>query len=277
MRGEQTTVARPVRKEGVGLHTGERCAVSLLPAAPDAGIVFTCAAGEEIAAAAEHVADTDRGTTLGRAEARVGGVEHLMAALYGMEVDNVRVEVEGPEVPACDGSAREWVEALRQAGRRNLGVRREVRRLGAPVWVEGAGGWAMAAPGRGGLSLGVGVEFAGTVAGRQTLWVRLTRGVFARDLAAARTFVEIKDLEGLRARGLAQGGGPENALAFGPEGYSGPLRFPDEVVRHKVLDLVGDLALCGWRFEGQVVAVRPSHGLNVALARALRESFAGRE
>ena len=152
---------------------------------------------------------------------------------------------------------------------------RPVKRLREAIWVEEGASWAMAAPARGGVSLAVEVDFAGTVVGKQRLWMRLTRRQFARELAPARTFVDMKDLEGLRARGLARGGGQENAFAFGPEGYSGPLRFPDEVVRHKALDMVGDLALCGSRFEGLVVAVRPSHKLNVALALALRGMFLG--
>jgi UDP-3-O-acyl N-acetylglucosamine deacetylase len=232
-----------------------------------------CGPSGEVEATAEHVVSTLRGTTLGRGEARVGSVEHLMAALYGMGVDNVRVEVNGSELPACDGSARDWVEALMSAGRSQLGVARQVKRLREAVWVEDGASWAMAAPASGGPSLAVEVDFAGTVVGKQRLWMRLTRGRFMRELASARTFVDMKDLEGLRARGLARGGGQENAFGFGSEGYSGPLRFPDEVVRHKALDMVGDLALCGARLEGLVVAVRPSHKLNVALALALRRVF----
>jgi len=119
------------------------------------------------------------------------------------------------------------------------------------------------------------VEYEGTAAGRQGLWMRLSRGEFMRELAPARTFALEEEVEALRARGLARGGSADNAFAVGVESYSGPLRFADEVVRHKMLDLVGDLALCGERFEGQVTAVRPSHRLNVELARALRARFLG--
>ncbi len=272
-RAEQTTLARPVSKDGVGLHTGQQCAVTILPAAPDAGIVFVSDAGEEIPAAVEHVLDTDHGTTLGTAQTRVRSVEHLMAALYGMGVDNARIELAGPEVPACDGSAMEWVRLVRRAGRASLGVTRKVLGLAEPVWVDAQPGWGVVLPARGALSLAVAVDFSGTVVGRQTLFLRLTRTGFIREMAPARTFVALKDLDELRARGLAQGGTSENALAFGPEGYSGPLRFPDEVVRHKALDLLGDLALCGCRFAGQVVAVRPSHRLNLALAAVLRKEL----
>jgi UDP-3-O-[3-hydroxymyristoyl] N-acetylglucosamine deacetylase len=274
-RGEQVTIARSVTKEGIGLHTGERCRATLVPAEANAGIVFVLGEGEVVPATSDHAVRGERGTGLGRGEARVGSVEHVLAALYGMQVDNVRVEVEGPEVPACDGSAREWVAALREAGRRRQGEPREVRRLGEAVWAGSGDAWAVAAPGNGGLSLAVGVEYEGTAAGRQGLWMRLSRGEFMRELAPARTFALEEEVEALRARGLARGGSADNAFAVGADSYSGPLRFADEVVRHKMLDLVGDLALCGERFEGQVTAVRPSHRLNVELAGALRARFLG--
>ena len=274
-QGEQVTVAQPVSKEGIGLHTGELCRVTLLPAVSDAGIVFVLGSGEAVPGTADHVVDDERATALGRGQARVRSVEHLLAALYGMQVDNISVKVEGPEAPACDGSAREWVDLLRRAGRRRLGAARQVRRLREAVWVGDGNAWAVAAPARGGLSLAVGVEYEGTAAGRQALWIRLSRGEFMRELAPARTFALREELEALRAKGIARGGSAENAFAVGRDGYSGPLRFPDEVVRHKMLDLVGDLALCGERFEAQVTAVRPSHRMNVELARALRARFLG--
>lgn len=270
--GEQTTLARPVSKRGVGLHTGMESSVTLRPAEANAGIVFV--SGAEIPARAEHVVGTDRGTTLGLGEARVQTVEHLLAAIYGMGVDNVRVEVEGPEVPACDGSAREWVALLEQAGRRSQGQRRARGELRESVWVVEEGYWAMALPAER-LGIAVGIDFPGTVVGRQAVWVELSAGRFAEELAPARTFAFLEELEGLRAAGLAKGGGAENAFGIGPEGYSGPLRFPDEVVRHKALDLVGDLALCGSRLAAQVIAVRPSHRGNVALARALAAALGG--
>jgi len=250
--------------------------VSLLPAEPDAGIAFVIGR-RAIPARADYVVDTQRGTTLGTRAARVGCVEHLMAALYGMEIDAVQVEVEGPELPACDGSAAEWVKVLRKAGVARLGAKRDVRRLRRGVWAADGAAWAMAGPGGDGLSLAVGVEFENTVAGKQALWLRLNRRSFARELAPARTFVLEGELEALRNRGLAKGGSAENAFAVGADRYSGPLRFEDEVVRHKALDVLGDLALCGRRFRGHVVAVRPGHRANVALARALSAEFDGGE
>ena len=269
----QTTIARSVSKEGIGLHTGAQCLLRLLPAEANAGIVFVSEEGVEIPALAGYVAATERATSLGLGQARVHTVEHLLAALYALGVDNVRVELTGPEVPACDGSARDWAALVGHAGLRRQGAVRRVWSLRRPVWVGEGDWWAMALPAAR-FAVAVGVEFAGTVAGRQSLWLAVTPGRFASELAPARTFALARELEAVRAAGLAQGGGPENAFAVGPEGYSGPLRFPDEVARHKALDLVGDLALCGYRFRGQVVAVRPRHGGNVALAGALRSALA---
>jgi UDP-3-O-[3-hydroxymyristoyl] N-acetylglucosamine deacetylase len=272
---EQTTIARPVIKRGIGLHTGAGCAVSLQPAERDAGVVFATESGAIIPATPDHVVETQRGTALGAGGATVGCVEHLMAALYGLGVDNVHAEVTGPELPACDGSAREWVELLQEAGIALLGVSKPIGRLSAPVWAGEEPAGAVAIPGGRGLGLAVSVDYEGTVARHQSLWLRLTPRRFAKHLAPARTFAMDRELQALQNAGLAKGGSEANAFVVGPGGYSGPLRFEDEVVRHKALDLVGDLALCGWRFDGVVVAVRPSHRTNVALARALRAHFLG--
>lgn len=268
-RAEQMTVARPVIKEGIGLHTGADCALTLRPAESDAGIIFVCGSGVEVPATVENVVESERCTALGRGAARVLGVEHLLGTLYALGVDNARVEVKGPEVPACDGSAREWVSLVREAGLSRLGAPRREISLRAAVWAGEGAAWAVATPARG-LWLAVGVQFDDTVVGRQTLALSLTEESFEAELAPARTFARREELEALRAAGLAKGGGAENAFAVGPEGYSGPLRFPDEVVRHKALDLVGDLALCGWRLEAYVTAIRPGHRTNVELARKIR-------
>lgn len=271
---EQTTLAQAITQHGIGLHTGASASVSLLPAAPDTGIVFVTSSGAEIPALADFVVGTERATTLGRGNECVRAVEHLMAALYMAGIDNARVEVDGPEAPACDGSAREWVSLIRRAGKRRLGAARETRSLEAPVWSADGDSWHVALPAKAGLSVGVAVDYSATVAGRQTLWLAHAARRFARDLAPARTFAFEDEIEQLRSSGLARGGGAENAFTVGRDGYSGPLRFPDEVARHKVLDLIGDLALCGLRFGAQVIAVRPGHRSNVALAKALRAALA---
>jgi UDP-3-O-acyl N-acetylglucosamine deacetylase len=270
---EQTTLARAVTKRGVGLHTGAEASLSLLPAAPDSGLVFVTETGVQIPAIADSVVSTERATALGLGDSQVRAVEHVLAALYGMGIDNARLELEGPEVPACDGSAKEWVLLLREAGRRRLARPRRTTSLPAAVWAGEGGGWAMALPARAGLSLAVAVDFSDTVAGRQAIWLPSAPRRFAAELAPARTFAFEHELEQLRAAGLARGGAAGNAFTVGREAYSGPLRFPDEVVRHKALDLMGDLALCGHRLGAQVVAVRPGHRTNVALAKAIRAAL----
>jgi len=268
----QTTVARPVTKVGIGLHTGERGTVSLLPARADAGVALVLGSGVEVPANVDWVVDTERGTTLGRDGLLVRGVEHLLAALWALGVDNARIAVDGPEAPACDGSAREWVALIGQAGKKALEAPRRVLALPHPVWAGGERAWALALPARS-SSLAVLVEYAGTAAARQTLWAPLTARRFASDLAPARTFCLQEEYQALLAAGLAKGGSLDNAFVVEANGYSGPLRFPDEVVRHKALDLVGDLSLCGCRFAAQVVAIRPSHRLNIELAGGIRAAL----
>jgi UDP-3-O-[3-hydroxymyristoyl] N-acetylglucosamine deacetylase len=265
----QTTLARPVSKEGIGLHTGAVSALTLVPAAPNAGIVFVCPSGEEVAALADQVTSTARATALGRGGARAASVEHLLSALYGLGIDNVRVELHGEEVPACDGSAQEWVALIRRAGVRRLAARRRRVALREAVWVSEKDSWAVALPGAR-FTLAVGVDYGDPVVGRQELWLPVTPARYARDLAPARTFAFEHEVEALLAAGLARGGSEENALVVGPTGYSRPLRFPDEAVRHKAADAVGDLALCGFRLAAHVVLVRPSHRVCVMLARELQ-------
>ena len=274
----QTTLARPVSTEGLGLHTGRSASLSLLPTDPGAGLVFHCG-GVAIPATAEHVVGTRRCTTLGRGEARVMTVEHLLSALYGMGVDNARIEIEGEEVPAGDGSAKGWVELIRRAGVKRLDSPRRPLAPAEAVWVAdgqadtagSAQGWAVAIPGPR-LALAVGVDFGDATVGQQQLWLPVTPAHYARDLAPARTFAFAHEVEALREAGLAQGGTADNAVVVQPEGYSVPLRFPDEIVRHKAMDAVGDLALCGSRLRAQVVLVRPSHRLVTQLALALRKA-----
>jgi UDP-3-O-[3-hydroxymyristoyl] N-acetylglucosamine deacetylase len=269
---EQTTVARPVTKNGIGLHSGATCAVTLMPAAPDAGIVFVSEAGVEIPATVDYVVAVDHAVTLGREGERISTVEHLLAAIWAVGPTNVRVQVKGPEAPACDGSAKEWVELLQEAGRRQQGTALKSQSLPRAIWAGEGDSWALAAPSSH-LALGVGVEYEGTAAGRQTFWVKLTRGQFASELAPARTFALEHEYDQLRQAGLANGGSADNAFLVGQDGYSGPLRFPDEVARHKALDLTGDIALCGFAVKMHITAIRPGHRMNVALARAIRSAI----
>ncbi|MDW8103377.1 MAG: UDP-3-O-acyl-N-acetylglucosamine deacetylase [Armatimonadota bacterium] len=269
----QHTLQRPVCVEGVGMHTGKRCRVTVKPAEENAGIVFHLA-GECIPALAEYVVSTDRCTTLGRDGVRVMTVEHLLSALVGTGIDNAHIEVEGEEIPVLDGSATPWVERFLDAGLCEQRAPRQRFQLVRPVSVMAGdrGIWAMPHPER--LLIAT-VHYSHPLVGTQVAWFALDKIDYREEIAPARTFGFWEEVESLLARGRALGGSLDNALVIFPDRYSASLRFPDEVLRHKVLDLLGDLALVGVQVEALFVAVKPSHTLNTAFAMALRQTILG--
>jgi UDP-3-O-[3-hydroxymyristoyl] N-acetylglucosamine deacetylase/3-hydroxyacyl-[acyl-carrier-protein] dehydratase len=270
----QKTISRPGEFAGTGLHTGAAVRMRILPGAVDSGAVFRrvdLAGSPEVRAAIDQVVGTDRGTTIGEGEARVHTVEHLLAAVSSAGIDNIVVEIDGPEPPAADGSAREFVDLLRAAGETEQDG--PVRRL-APkesFSVQDGDAQYVVAPSDG-YDVSATIQFDHPPIGRQFASFRITPEAFARELAPARTFGFLSEVETLRARGLAQGGSTQNALVLTEAGLieGTELRFPDEFARHKVLDIVGDLALLGARIDAHIVATRPSHRGNVALAREIR-------
>lgn len=270
------TIARPVTIRGTGIHTGSEATVTLAPAErPGAGVVFLVrpsgGAVQEIPARASNVSDTARCTVLGGpGGASVSTVEHLLSALAGSGVTDCRVEVEGPEIPIGDGSASFWVEAIGEAGITPLGGAVEPLTLAEPILLAGANGAFVAAFPSESPRFTVAVTFAHPLVGTQVARFDPARGdAYAAAIAPARTFGFIEEVEALRAAGLARGGSFENALVIYPDRYSTPLRLPDEPARHKLLDLIGDLALAGRPLVADVVAVRPSHRLNTDFARVL--------
>jgi UDP-3-O-[3-hydroxymyristoyl] N-acetylglucosamine deacetylase/3-hydroxyacyl-[acyl-carrier-protein] dehydratase len=269
----QKTIATPQELSGVGLHTGTTARMRLLPGAPDTGVVFrrTDVAGSpEIEATASRVVSTDRGTTLGVDGAEVHTVEHLLAAIAGSGVDNLVVELDGPEVPIADGSSRAFVELIERAGAEEQDAAARAISLAEPLSLTVGDSSYVVTPAKE-FDVSATVEFDHPLIGRQFSSYRIDRESFAGQIAPARTFGFEHEVEALRARGLAQGGSVENALVLTEEGLhpGSELRFPDEFARHKVLDLVGDLALLGARLRGHVVAQRPSHRGNVALAKEI--------
>ena len=271
MSAPARTIARPVTIRGTGIHTGEEAVVTLAPAErPGAGVVFVVG-GQEIPARASNVADTARCTVLGRPNgASVATVEHLLSALSGSGITDCRVAVEGPEIPIGDGSAGLWIEALAGAGIAVPGEEVAPLLLEEPVVLAGANGAFIAAFPAHSLRMTVAVTFAHPLVGTQVARFDPARGEdYATQIAPARTFGFIEEVEALRAAGLARGGTLENAVVVYPDHYSVPLRFPDELARHKLLDLIGDLALVGRPLIADVVAVRPSHRLNTDFARVL--------
>lgn len=270
---KQCTLREAVSIEGVGVHTGKRCRVTVKPADENTGIAFYVD-GQMIPALAEYVLSTDRCTTLGADGVRVMTVEHLLSALAGTGVDNARIEVEGEEIPVLDGSAAPWVQRFYTVGLQEQSAQRQRIRLTRPVSVIAGdrGIWAMPHPER---LLITTVHYDHPLVGTQVAWFHLDKIDYLEEIAPARTFGFWEEVEALLARGKALGGNLDNALLIFPDRYSTPLRFPDEVLRHKVLDFIGDLALVGAQVEALFVAVKPSHTLNTAFALALRQTIQG--
>jgi UDP-3-O-[3-hydroxymyristoyl] N-acetylglucosamine deacetylase len=269
--GMQHTIATPATLRGVGLHTGRTVRMTLKPANAGRGIVFnrTDRAGAPIPARLDTVTDTASCVTLG-GDGGVRTVEHLLSAARALGVDNLLVELDGPEVPGMDGSALPFVRALRDAGLRAQRTARPVLRVETPLSVgDGTGGWAVALPAAH-LSLTCVVTLQIPAAGDQAATFDPVTAEYEETIAPARTWGYERDAESLRARGLALGASLHNTLAIGGSGFLNPPRFANEPARHKVLDLLGDLALLGAELAAAVIAVRAGHALHVALARALQ-------
>ncbi len=272
----EQTIAAPLEFTGVGLHSGAEVAMRLLPAAAGSGIVFrrTDLDNFEIAAIGRNVAKVSYATSLMRQGVLITTTEHLLSALIGMGVDNVIVEVDNLELPILDGSALPYVEAFSRVGMRTQRRRREVIRVLRPVEVREGGKFIGVYPGCG-YKIEYAIDFPAPI-GQQKTCVDLAAETYGTAIAPARTFGYKADEQRLRDMGLIRGASAENAIILGANGpENGPLRFTDEYVRHKVLDLIGDLALAGRRIEGRVVAERAGHAMHTALvSRLLRDRSA---
>jgi len=271
---KQATLAAAMRFEGIGLHTGEHAAVAVEPAEADSGIVFLLRSPHDrsgtvsVPAVAENVVDTSRATVLGRDGASVSTTEHLLSALFACGVTNARIVVEGPEIPIGDGSAQNFVAAIERAGVAAQNRSRTVLELTQP-YVLRAGDRLVAALPAPSFRVRFVADFAPPV-GTQYYDAEVGAELYEREIAGARTFGYLDELEGLRRRGLARGASLENALVFTREGPMQPLRWPNEIVRHKVLDLIGDFALLGAWPQFEVVAVKSGHEMHALVTRALR-------
>jgi UDP-3-O-[3-hydroxymyristoyl] N-acetylglucosamine deacetylase len=258
----------------VGLHSGRPAHITLLPAAPNTGIVFRIRAGgrqTEIPARMEHIVRTTLNTTLGRDDLQISTVEHLLAALAGLELDNVVIVTEGHEVPAVDGSAQPFVARIMESGRRLQPVARRYIKILAPVEVEDGSRLAGFYPAGERLFKFI-IDFSNRAIGTQSFQVRLTPQSFVSELARARTFGFIDELEALQEQGLALGADLENAVGLSADGQvlnGEGLRFPDEFVRHKILDAVGDLSLMGDPILGEFRGFKSGHTLHGKLLQAL--------
>lgn len=265
---------------GVGLHSGAPAALRLVPAEPGAGIAVRrvdLPGAPIIPALWNYVADTRMCTVLAdpaRPEARVGTVEHVMAALAGLGIDDAIIELDGPECPILDGSSAEFAFLINCAGIAVSDTPREAIEILRPVRVVDGAGYAALEPARprdAGFTMALDIEFTAGAIGRQHYACDLTPGRFMAELARARTFTFADEVEALQAAGLARGGSLANAVVVDGERIMNPegLRFADEFVRHKLLDVVGDLALAGAPMLGRFEGARTGHRINNMLLRAL--------
>jgi len=270
----QTTLRTNVSIEGIGLHTGRPVRVEFRPAGEDHGIVLrrADAPGRRIPAVPTSARGFDHATTLGADGIEIATVEHALSAAFGLGLDNMDVEVDGPELPILDGSSLPFARLFLAAGieRQHRAVAPHV--IAAETEIVSGDRSISAEPGRG-LTIHYEIDFPHRAIGRQEFVFKLSPDTYASRIAPARTFGLMSDIEMLRARGLARGGSLSNAIVLDEENIlSGPLRFPDEFVRHKILDLLGDLALLGRPIEGRIHARRAGHALHAALVRKLAEA-----
>lgn len=270
---KQRTIGTDATLEGIGVHSGEESRLTFRPAEPGSGIRFRRTDLEgtpEIPATLDHVVATSLGTTLGVGESKIMTVEHVMAAAGALGIDNLVIEVSGPEAPIRDGSFQDYVTALQDAGLVEQDADARVITVSTPVALEGKDGESyVAAPGQG-LRISATIDFEHAAIGRQYGSFSITPESFQSEVASARTFGFEADEEELHARGLALGASLDNTVVLDSDGVMNEgLRFDDEFLRHKVGDLVGDLALLGARIDAHIVAERPSHEGNVAFARAM--------
>jgi UDP-3-O-[3-hydroxymyristoyl] N-acetylglucosamine deacetylase len=269
----QTTLARPVRISGIGLHSGRHVHAVLRPAGANHGIVFWRTDVDAfVPAIAEAAGRFDHATSLGERGRDVSTVEHLLSAAVGAGLDNLLVEVDGPEVPILDGSALPWLDAFSKAGVAPLAALRAPFTPSRVLSLTAAGGRKLEIRPARDLRVTYTIDFPNPAVGRQSLTVVLSPETYATHVAPARTFGFLSEYELLKQHGLARGASPENCIVIGEDRVeNGELRFPDEFVRHKVLDLLGDLALVGRPVTGHVVAHKAGHAMHAGLAALLRE------
>jgi UDP-3-O-[3-hydroxymyristoyl] N-acetylglucosamine deacetylase len=270
----QQTICHTVYAQGVGLHTGHQIDLAIHPAKAGSGIRFLRAdlpGSEPILAEATAILDTRLATTIANATGFVSTTEHLLAACYALGIDNALVEVSGPEVPVFDGSAVRFVEMLQDAGIRTLTAPRSYLIPVAPIELKEQDRWIRIEPAFDGLHVDCQIAFDHPAIGAQQFACKVDGPTFRSRIAAARTFGFLHEIEMLRASGLGLGGSLDNAVVINGEGVINEegLRFPDEFVRHKTLDLLGDLALVGLPILGRVTSYKSGHALNAQLTQHL--------
>ena len=262
----QCTIDKVVKLSGIGLHTGVLINLTLRPAEAGTGIIFHHHSGNQVTtieARSCNVVDTRMATVLGRGDVRISTVEHLMAALAAYNIDNLHIDIDGPEVPVMDGSAAPFAALIESAGIRKLAKSRTYLAIRQPLTVVDGEKRVNIIPSRF-FRMTYDIAFDHPCIASQQRSVKISAESFRRELASARTFGFLRDVERLKAVGLARGGSLENAIVVDDQRILNPegLRFPDEFVRHKILDAIGDLSLVGYPILGHVRACKAGHDIN---------------
>lgn len=274
----QTTLKQPIEFAGIGLFTGQPCAIRMMPAAVNTGVVFQRSdlpGNPEIPARLQYVSGTPRCTCLVNGEGSVQMVEHLLSSFRGVGLDNVRVDVRGPEIPIGDGSAQQLVQLIEQVGLQNQDQSRRVLRITDPIYWSQGETHLVALPFPG-FRITYTLHYPHSpLIQTQYFSQTLTERFYKTEIAQCRTFSLYEEIAPMMERGLLKGGGLENALVIQGDRVLNPggARFPDEMVRHKVLDLIGDLALLGAPIEGHIISIRSGHAGNVAFAKEIGKAF----
>jgi UDP-3-O-[3-hydroxymyristoyl] N-acetylglucosamine deacetylase/3-hydroxyacyl-[acyl-carrier-protein] dehydratase len=280
----QTTLDKVVSTTGVGLHLGKETTITFKPAPPDTGYVFVRTDVESrpmIKVCVDNVRmieEQARRTTLGENYFEVHTVEHVLSALYGLEIDNAIIEIDSDEPPEpAGGSVSSFVKILREAGVATLNRHpRKVFTITEPVSLEYYGATLTVVP-YSGLKVSFTIDYDISAIGTQYLSLDITPESFTAEIAPARTFCLYRDVRALQEKGLIKGGNLDNAVVIGDDGIMNdkPLRFPDEFVRHKILDLIGDLSLLGFRLEGHVISAKSGHASNVQFVKKIKSVYQG--
>lgn len=272
----QTTLKDSIEFEGIGLHSGKFIKIKLHPAFPDSGVQFLRSdiEGSTYTKASPYtVTSTQLATTINCGKGQISTIEHLMSALYGLGVDNVMVDVSGPEMPILDGSAVPYISIINEAGIKKLNKKRKYLKFKRRIRLERDNKWIEIIPSRY-TKVTFDIDFDDEFIKYQKAFFKINPKVYEEEIASARTFGFKKDVDALWDMGLARGGSLDNAVVIDGDKVLNPggLRFSDECVRHKVLDLIGDISLIGYRFFGHIRASKSGHLLNNIFARTLLES-----
>lgn len=273
---KQQTIAAEISFSGVGLHTGSLTTVTFKPAEPNTGIVFKridLPDAPEIKADVDHVVDVSRGTTIGIGEARVHTIEHVMSCLNALGIDNCIIELDAPEIPVADGSAMPALTAIRKVGIKEQDAEREYIVITEPVYYRHDDVTLSVLPADD-FRISMTIAYDHVAIGTQYASFSISEEVFEQEIAPARTFCFLREVRMLQEQGLIKGGSLESAVVIGDESIlNDKLRFPDEFVRHKMLDLIGDMYLLGRRVRGHVISVKSGHARNVLFSKQIKKTY----